>query len=798
MHGILLAWLVTTLGVEKVPYGVSPKMWDAALGHHRACVRVEAKADAVRVHIPWRRRDHDADKKAIVVIDAATGQRVKNVVRARIHRESGDLVFAPVTVPGDYYVHYMPYVPDPQYGGYRYDYTKPENTADSEWIKKHGLEPDRLAQNTWHALPQARVLEIQARSEFDRFDPMEVVATAEETKTLLAGHTDRPYLLFPEDRRYPIRMTDEVPLRWIEAGPSSEFRGQAQRNEFYTFQVGVYAARQSVDLTAVECSDLRSQGGATLPASGLRCFNLDGVDWEGRRFHKDIPVPQGKVQALWIGVDIPKDASPGEYVGTVTIRPKNAEPAAVRLVLEVRPEVLEDRGDGELWRHSRLRWLDSTIGEDDDVVAPYTPLQVDGQTVRCLGRQVRFSPTGLPASIESNGREVLAGPMTFALHQGDRVIRLPEARPEIVKRAPGVVAWKTRGSDGPVSFRCEAWMEFDGHLDFRVALKPAEPLHVDDVALEIPFRRETATYLLGIGRKGGFRPKAWSWKWGGPIYYDSFWLGDVSAGLHCELRGAGYCGPMVNLYWNLKQLEPPVTWHNGGKGGCTISETPDGHVLARAYGGPRSLTKDQEIVFEFALLITPVKPLDPASHFRTRYFHDCQPIPVVAATGANVINVHHANELNPFINYPFLANDKLSAYVQAAHEKDIKVKIYYTVRELTNHVVELWALRSLGHEVLAPGGGGGFPWLREHMVTGYTPSWYSPFPDGSACASVVTSGASRWYNYYVEGLGWLVRNIRIDGLYLDDVTYDRRILRRMRKVMAVSYTHLTLPTIYSV
>ena len=41
-----------------------------------------------------------------------------------------------------------------------------------------------------------------------------------------------------------------------------------------------------------------------------------------------------------------------------------------------------------------------------------------------------------------------------------------------------------------------------------------------------------------------------------------------------------------------------------------------------------------------------------------------------------------------------------------AHGK--KVKIYYTVRELTSRLPELWALRSLGDEVLAGGPGGGF------------------------------------------------------------------------------------------
>jgi hypothetical protein len=95
----------------------------------------------------------------------------------------------------------------------------------------------------------------------------------------------------------------------------------------------------------------------------------------------------------------------------------------------------------------------------------------------------------------------------------------------------------------------------------------------------------------------------------------------------------------------------------------------------------------------------------------------------------------------------------------------------------------MWALRSLGDEVLAGGGGGGFPWLREHLEKNYRPSWFQPYPDGTADASIVTSGESRWCNYYVEGLQWLVQNVKIDGLYLDDVTYDRRILKRMRKVM---------------
>lgn len=123
-------------------------------------------------------------------------------------------------------------------------------------------------------------------------------------------------------------------------------------------------------------------------------------------------------------------------------------------------------------------------------------------------------------------------------------------------------------------------------------------------------------------------------------------------------------------------------------------------------------------------------------------------------------------------------------FVNQLHAKGVKVKIYYTIRELTDYATELWALRSLGHEILGDGRGGGYPWLREHLVTGYLPQWYQWFPDQSGDASMVSApGDSRWYNYYIEGLQWLVKQVDIDGLYLDDVTYDRRTVKRIRKVL---------------
>jgi hypothetical protein len=245
---------------------------------------------------------------------------------------------------------------------------------------------------------------------------------------------------------------------------------------------------------------------------------------------------------------------------------------------------------------------------------------------------------------------------------------------------------------------------------------------------------------------------------------------------------------MLNLY----HPAPPPTWGNGGKGGVSIRED-GGRVLATAFSGPRVLKVGQPVTFEFALLVTPVKPLDPATHFRTRYYHcgdnwtpagnDPAPTPEALAAGVNVVNLHHASIYNPYINYPFLKTAELKRLTDDMHRKNVKVKVYDTVRELSNMVTELWALRSLGDEVVARGGGGGYAWCQEHMLTGYTPAWFQRFSDGPPDAAFVTSGESRWYNYYIEGIGWLVRHAGIDGLYLDDVTYDRHILQRVRAVM---------------
>jgi len=836
------AGVVTTVGsAQDVKFGVG--LWDpeSGLGNHRAFVRVEApaapkalspkkgskkavaapviaKPTTARVTIYWRRRDNGPEKKNIIVIDAATGERVENVYPLTISREYGDILFEPKTVPGDYYVYFMPYKSEGRknYPNVRYD--PPSATADTGWLAANGLTPDKLPALRPDAFPRAEVVELQSADEFSAFTPMERIATAAETKTLLEAHPRAAYLLFPEGRALSIRMADDLPFRWAADGPSGAIRGEAARGEYFAFQIGVWAAREPIADLDVRFSDLvqavpRIEDGSPAPrtliaASAMTCFNKDGVNWDGTSFRKSLPVDRGNVQALWCGIQVPRDARAGVFSGTVTVAPKGLPETILAVELRVTSDVLEDAGDGDPSRMSRLRWLDSTLAQDDGIVPPYTPLSIDGLTIGCLGRSLSIGPDGLPARIQSffapemtrfqtTPIPLTTSPLKLRVTDGGgrELAWVPGASapgPRPIQKGPGAVVWKAENNAGDLVMKIAARMEFDGFVDYKVAVTARRDTSVSDVRLEVPFSEDCARYMMGLGFKGGLRPETFDWAWDQKKNQDALWLGAVNAGMQVALRAENYSRPLNTNFYLSKPLNLPPSWWNEGKGkmevrtagaeGTKAGKRASGPraVILSARCGPRTIRAGQTLHFDFTLLITPFRPLDPAAHFRERYFHAFEPLDEIAATGANVLNVHHANEINPYINYPFLRPREMKAYIDDAHGRGFKVKIYDTVRELSNRAPELFALRSLGHEIFSPGPGGGYSWLQEHLGNDYIAAWFVPELKDAA---VINSGMSRWHNYYIEGLDWVARNVGIDGLYLDDVAFDRTTMKRVRKVL---------------
>lgn len=771
--------------------------WNAdSLGNHRLVVHVDAASgahpDAVHAYIPWRRRDTDPAKKNIVVIDAATGARVMNVVPVAITRESGDVVFQPATVPGDYDVYFMPYRRVNKSANYpRIVYQAPQSTADAAWLAQNHLSNRSTTAASWKSLPAARVLAYQSVDSLDAFTPMEIIATHDETQALLNQHASVAYLVFPEDRSNSIRMPADLPRRWIEAGANAPFHGDAQRGEFYVFQIGVFAARQDLSDVRTVFSNLAGPGGASISASRIEDFDTGGVNWIGRPFTRVLPVKEGEVQPLWIGIDVPADARPGIYNGTVAVTPSNAAPTVVRVALTVEPHTIVAHGDNDPTHLSRLRWLNSRLAEDDSLVSPFTPVTRAGRTVSILGRSVLIAPTGFPARIISrftdgntrigpSGHDILSAPITIVVDTGAGSLAWKSGAIQFTPHSPGAMEWSNTNTAGAVTMHTHARLEFDGDVEYQVALTTSRPVEVHDISIDVPYTHDASRYMMGLGKQGGLRPADFHWKWDVQKNQDAVWIGDVTGGIQVSLKDQHYSRPLNTNFYHLKPLVMPASWSNDGRGGCDIADSSSVTTVLRCYSGERTMQPGDTLRYDFRLLITPFRTIDTQEHFTNRYFHAFAPLDSVAKTGANVINVHHNTDINPYLNYPFLRPDAMKAYIDAAHARGMKVKIYYTVRELTDHAPEVFALQSLGHEIFSSGNGGGPSWLQEHFGTDYTAGWFVPQRNDAA---IIMNGQSRWHNFYIEGLDWLTRNIGIDGLYLDDVAFDRTTMQRVRKVL---------------
>ncbi|HSG06706.1 MAG TPA: glycoside hydrolase domain-containing protein [Longimicrobiales bacterium] len=766
-----------------LPAGEEGTSW----GNHRAVVEVDSlivqaggTVEAVTVTVPWRRHDPDPGAKSVVVLDAATNQPVANALAVRFENASGDVVFQPNPSSTVYHLYYMPWASS---GGYYPTVTYPAvaPSPDPAWAA-------RVTAAGAGALPRAVATRIQSVDEFHSFFPMEVIATPDEEAAFMAG-APQGWRAVPEHRDRPVRMKHFLPRHWAVADAPDSFASEVLKDENFTFQVALIPGDESLDDVRVSFDGFPAGW-----AEAWTCFNCGGVDENGQVFEKVLHVPAGTVQPLWLGIRVPAGQNAGPVDGTVTVSTAHRGSRSIAVSLDVQAATAVNHGEDEPDLMTRLAWLNSRVGEDADaVLAPFKPVEVDGRTLSILGRRVELGAAGLPSAMESfftpeltgfsdEAQPILAAPLELQVTVGGAPETFRPGDVTFRRTTAGRAEWTATSVSDRFTLGIEGALEYDGMLDVRMTLVAGADVEVDDVALPVHYATGAADYMLGLGRMGGRRPASLSWKWAVENHQEGVWLGGINRGLQYVLRDENYVRPLNTNFYRNQPLEMPPSWFNQGRGGITLAEV-DGAAVARNYSGPRSLQAGDTLHFNVRFLITPFKPIDTRAHFDTRFVHQYVPVDSVAAWGGTVVNIHHANEINPYINYPFFNLEAQSAYIEEAHARGIKVKLYDTIRELTYKAHELFALRSLGDEILNDGEGGGHSWMQEHLEDGYHSAWHAWRVDDAA---MLDKGTSRWTNYYVEGLGWLARNQHIDGLYLDDIAFSRATVKRMVNVLQQS------------
>lgn len=542
-------------------------------------------------------------------------------------------------------------------------------------------------------------------------------------------------------------------------------------------------------------SDLKSGDGAVLRREHTSILQTQCVDALGN--YQELWTDAG---TLWGYMEIPADCPAGRYSGELELRCEDGasvrEPVGLLVLPADGPSNLDD-----FTSLARIKWFQSRAYQDETMIPPpFVPVRYRHGRAELLGRAVTFGAFGLPAAIYSafdgqghiGGTEspVLGAPMGFSLIGEEfletvRDIRETDGAVEVyIRNESGRFFLESRGrleADGMYALTMRLTARGDASASAALSVRPAKP-----------------RLFMGLGCPGGKMPKRLHFRWDRRVNQDSFWAGDVNGGCRVRLRDAVYCKPNVNIYYGYKPIKIPDSWGNGGQGGIAVS---DGQVTVHT--GARQMGAGESLDFGLDLWITPFKELDTRKQFSSRYYHTyrCESpekwLETMKGTGANIINIHHGTDLNPYINYPFYETEALRRFSDQVHESGGRVKLYNTVRELTTMMKEFPILRSLGYEILEPSRGiqgaslwqdDARAWIVEHIGADIIPAWRQEITTGKYAgevdASVLTNGQSRLCNYYVAGLEWLADHAGIDGIYVDDVAFDRSTMKRVARLFS--------------
>ncbi len=515
----------SAMGAPPPPPGSGPAHDWASVGNHRFELRVAAMpvdGTAVYARLPWARHDAAPDATAIVVLSSATSLAVPYCTRISASNEHGEIIFSASDGPGLYHAYYMPFTTC-EYGACEYG-----ATANYDRTAQPRSCNDTSAWVDGSPTANATVGNLQSRTAFDAWTDMELAATAAQTAALLEHALDGNHngvLLVTEDRSKPVRMVRHLPQLWYSrlqahgAASLSTFTGDARPGEAYTFQIAVYASRRNVTISHVTYS-------SELHALSPSCMNLEGSDYWGRPYVPSTAartVPQGEVRSFYIAGTIPNSTSgPHTIDGTVTLMGTDGVQYPVTVSIAVSGSLIANGGADEIWRNTRVQWLNSQLGLGGSALPPpFTPIDIgsgsSARKVALLGKSVTVSENGLLAHVDvasdpntpDQVTAALAAPVRFDILVGGKQGHAAVVQPAKLKADPHSRSasweskWTMAAPAGALSAHVSASLDFSGYADYVVVLNASDAHSSVGVELVIPMAVENTHFALGLSRPGG-------------------------------------------------------------------------------------------------------------------------------------------------------------------------------------------------------------------------------------------------------------------------------------------------------
>jgi len=535
-------------------------------------------------------------------------------------------------------------------------------------------------------------------------------------------------------------------------------------------------------------------------AEGLTCLSVEGIDTAGKPFRKPTPIEANKPWPLWCLLDEPKNDTLG-----ITILLSDKQKFEFNINLNISDKFNHTLDDASSL--ARIEWLNSLEGAEDTLPQGYTPVALEGHTIKILGRDIIISEKGFIESIKTyfkgnnsiisdTPRELLATPLRYIISEKGKELNFTACGLEIKKISDTKCTWTAKNRHNDIILKILGEAEFDGTVRMNAEIRNAKGRNLSVRLLHEP-DASFAKYFIGLEKQGGKTPEAYSWKWDENKRQDSYWCGSVNGGVYVHPTAPGLDRPFVNIYFHHSHNYMPTPWVNNGKGFFELKN--NGKEI---YFDSGEFIAGETVSFHGDIMVSPFKKVDMKEHWNTHFYHknfnvayNEDDIKDAKTVGCTHINLHHGNDTLPYLNYPMHDIPAMKELADMAHKNRLGFKPYYTVRELTTRLPELFVLRSLGEEIFpkptydqggVPFHNGVDPFVKEVFGDEVIPAWKHTFIggkyDGTTDPTLVTNPHGRICNFYLGGLAWLIQQVGIDGLYIDDVAYDRTVMRRVRRI----------------
>ena len=388
-------------------------------------------------------------------------------------------------------------------------------------------------------------------------------------------------------------------------------------------------------------------------------------------------------------------------------------------------------------------WWNTTLGNADKVLAPWTPVRYGNGRFAVWGRSLRVGPAGLPRQVTTQGQDLLAGAATLtARFAGRPSVTAAGGRLVPLSAADHRVVVKSVSTLGDIAVSSTVTTEYDGMSKVVMTLTPRRATALRALTLVVPLKNNVADYLhaCGEGIRYGFdyrflpagkMGRLWDSRAvdGQPMVVGSFipyvWIGNPRGGL-CWFADS-------DQGWAPNNAVPAIEVRRTSRRSTDlVLHLVSSPIVLR---GPRTIT--------FAFQATPVKPPAPGGRMDTWWTNDS------FQDWAQVESQGHAGAMGLiFSSIPFpLDPAKSRAMVEARHTETNAT--IFGIRKYRANAVPYLEHINMGEQFVPE-------------LTYFGEEWRTRVSRGLSYGKTLS-------DFMVYHLSHWARDAGIDGIYIDNV-----------------------------